>query len=328
MPTLADQFQAYVLQLTGQTLSWLETPRPALPAYLSQRYEPRCVALAGQTWLVALLKSPTAPAPLQVQTHLQQLRERFAAQSLGICLVAQQLPPHLRRRLVELAQPFAIPGRQLFWPALGSIETAQRVQRLMPTPVEKLSPVAQQLLIALLLRQLTHPITIGGASKTLGCTAMSISQAVKAMEGSGLVQSERHGRERSFDLAGTPREVWKRAQPLLRSPVRQRLRLMQAELPDQPLLRAGETALAEATMLAEPLECSFAVASRNWNVQPRMHIPTADAGTCIVELWRYAPEPLATKQRVDPLSLHLSLRDTPDERVQIALEELMEQMQW
>ena len=328
MAALADRFQAYVRQLTGQSLVWTLVPGPEVPAYLSQRFKPRCMEIAGQAWLAAMLKGADSPAPLQLAKQLLQLRDTCAPHAMNTILVAEHLPPHLRRRLVELGQPFAIPDRQLFWPSLGSIETAQRPKRTSPTPVTEFSPVAQQLLIALLIRRFSPPINISDAAVTLGYTAASVSQAVKALEGCGFVQSTRRSRERSFSLAGEPRDIWKQALPLMGSPVRRRLRLMRDELPIDRPIWAGESALAERTQLVEPNEPCFAVASRGWEVRRAEEIPTPDAGTCLVELWRYAPEPLAQGGGVDPLSLYLSLRESADERVHIALDELLERTPW
>src|SRR5690554_6330496 len=132
MVLLAAQFERYVQQLTGHELEWVPAHGLNLPPYLSQRFEVRPLHVAGQTWLAALLKSPEPPAPLQLHKQLQQLQDRCAPQAEGACLIAEALPPHLRRRLVELGQAFVVPGRQLFWPAIGSAETVQRPQRLRP----------------------------------------------------------------------------------------------------------------------------------------------------------------------------------------------------
>lgn len=330
MVPLASHFQMYVQQLTGHALAWVPGHSPALPAYLSQRFEVRPLRVAGQAWLAALLKSPEPPSPLQLHKQLEQLQDRYVPQAEGACLVAEELPPHLRRRLVELGQAFVVPGRQLFWPAIGSAETVQRPRRLRPKQVEVLGAIAQQLLIALLLRRLLPPLTISSVAEVLGCSAASVSQAVKALEASALVRSEMQGRERLFALAGPPADMWRLAQPLLRTPVRQRVRILLADLPQDVRLRAGEDALAAATGVAEPAERAFAIASRCWgrHADAPAHIPVPDTGTCVVELWRYPPEPTAAHGRVDPLSLYLSLRDDKDERLQLALEDLMEQMEW
>lgn len=329
MNPLADKFQAYVQQLTGQVPVWLDRPVGALPGYLKQRYEPGLVRLAGQTWLVAFLREAEPPAPLALGKQLDQLAERLDSPVAGVCLVAGHLPPYLRTRLVELGQPFVVPGRQLFWPAIGSAETLQRPQRLPPEPVKNLGPAAQQLLIALLLDRLLPPVTIAGAAEVLGCTAASVSQAVKALEASGLAHSETQGRTRVFALAAPADTVWQRAQPLLRTPVRQRVRILLTDLPREVTLPAGESALAVQTDLADPAEPVYAVASRQWPKEVgAKRIPTPDAGTCVVELWRYPPEATAAKGSVDPLSLFLSLQNSKDERVQLSLEGLMEQVAW
>jgi hypothetical protein len=329
MAELLRDFTAYVQQLTGLTAKAVPWAGSALPAFLQQRYTPHPVQVAGRTWLAVQLDQPEPPAPLQLRMQLDQLAERMHPPPAGVCLVAEHLPPYVRSRLIELRQPFVIPGRQLFWPALGSVETVQRPQRLRPRPVQQLSPVAQQLLIAMLLRRLPPPIIISEAAAALGCTAASISQAVKALEGSGLVRSQAQGRERSFELLGDPRETWLLAQPLLRNPMRTQVRVREAELTDGPSVTAGEYALADRTELAHPAERSYAVTSRTWAKQRTgAVIPTPDTGTCLLELWRYSPTLTAERGAVDPLSLYLSLRERKDERVQVALEQMMEQHPW
>lgn len=330
MNPLANTFQMYVQQLTGQVPMWLDCPMAALPSYLEQRYKLGLLQLAGQTWLIAFLREATPPAPLALSRQLKQLMAHQDQPITGTCLAAEHLPPYLRTRLVELGQPFVVPGRQLFWPAIGSAETLQRPQRLPPKPVDTLGPIAQQLLIALLLSRLLPPVTIAGAAEVLGCTAASVSQAVKVLEASGLVHSKTQGRTRVITLADAAANIWQHAQPLLSTPVRQRLRMLQANLPTIVSLQAGEGALATQTDLTEPTEPVYAVASRHWPkpMKTLPHIPTPDTGTCVVELWRYPPEITAARGMVDALSLFLSLQDNKDERVQLALQDLMEQITW
>ena len=330
MASLVDKFQAYVQQLTGHQPAWRSWTGSVLPGYLEQRYDPRLAMLGGQVWLVVFLRQVDVPAPLRLLKQLEQLAARLESPVVGTCLVAEHLPPYLRNRLVELGQPFVVPGRQLFWPAVGSAETVQRPQRLRPRPVKTLGPVAQQLLIALLLQRLLPPVTITAAAGALGVTPASVSQAVKALEASELVHSQLEGRERIFALAQEGDVVWQRAQPLLRTPIRQRVRMLHADLPPETGICAGESAMAALTDLVEPAEPVYAVASRYWTKlgEAPVVIPTADTGTCVVELWRYPPEPTAAQGCVDPLSLYLSLRDDKDERLQLALQELMEQIEW
>jgi hypothetical protein len=47
-----------------------------------------------------------------------------------------------------------------------------------------------------------------------------------------------------------------------------------------------------------------------------------------VEVWSYPPKATADGPVVDRLSLYLSLRGTADERVEVALNQLLEDMKW
>lgn len=47
-----------------------------------------------------------------------------------------------------------------------------------------------------------------------------------------------------------------------------------------------------------------------------------------IQIWRYAPKLLSRTGTADRLSLYLSLKENDDERVQIELERLINEMQW
>lgn len=330
MDALGHRFEVYASQVIGLPVTWGQPMDAPLPHYLVQRYEAHAIRVADRPMVAVVLKGDELPPPLALHKQIHRLLELLDAEKGAFCLVAEQLPPYLRRRLVEMRMPFVIPGRQLYWPALGNAETAQRPRRLPPKPVEQLGPAAQQLLIAMLLRRLPRPTTVSGAAKVLGYSAMSMSRAMKELEGAGLVPSMVDGTRRTLTAHDSPSGVWTKALTKLRSPVLDTVRVLRRDLPSTVRIMAGETALAERSDLAAPQEPVFAVTSRVWTRQHRdvRIIPTIDEGTCRLELWRYAPEVTAETGRVDPLSLFLSLRDHSDERVQQGLSVMMEQLPW
>ena len=57
-------------------------------------------------------------------------------------------------------------------------------------------------------------------------------------------------------------------------------------------------------------------------------LPSIETDAIELEIWRYDPAMFATDGIVDPFSLYLSLKDSKDERIQIALEEMMEKLAW
>ena len=56
--------------------------------------------------------------------------------------------------------------------------------------------------------------------------------------------------------------------------------------------------------------------------------PREIADGIAVQVWRYEPGMQAKEKTVDPLSLWLSLRDTRDDRIQMALDDVEEQFLW
>jgi len=53
-----------------------------------------------------------------------------------------------------------------------------------------------------------------------------------------------------------------------------------------------------------------------------------EPNACELEVWSYSPKMFEKKGRVDRFSLYLSMKGDTDERVQSAMEELMEQVEW
>ena len=102
--------------------------------------------------------------------------------------------------------------------------------------------------------------------------------------------------------------------------------------PDPPGPCAGLTALAHYSMLAEPLNPVFALGREDWRTLGKRRridqLPGREPGALEIEVWSYAPTLFAGDGVVDRLSLHLSLRDAKDERIETALEEMLRGHSW
>ena len=331
MSSRAESFVHYFEQETGLPLFSRGTLPTKLPAYLRQLFELEVFTVEDERFIAVMLRDETrAKGGRALVGQIEKALTLAGESDSHYCLVAKELGSYMRRRLVGMRVPFVVVGQQIYWPWLGYMMTNQRPQRREPAPTEVLGPATQMMLIAMLLGQVPTPASATAMAKPLGYTAMSISRAIKELEGNGLVQTESQGRARLVHLAESPRGVWERALPLLRSPVRDMVRVMADDLAGWELPRAGESALAQRTMLGAPTEPVYAVASRAWRrIGYRAEvIPVPDDGTCLVELWRYPPEVTARDGCVDPLSLALSLHSHADERVEQAVEKMMESLPW
>ena len=96
--------------------------------------------------------------------------------------------------------------------------------------------------------------------------------------------------------------------------------------------QAGLSALAHYSMLAEPENSSIALSREVWkSLQKKATVRRTladEPGALTVEVWNYTPTLFAQDGWVDRLSLYLSLKDTEDERVQDALDQMLEELPW
>lgn len=331
MNALAEQFAAYLQRETGLTVTRAEAPAPSLPQYLRGQFAVEAFDIGGQRCLALLLQGGVESVSLKsFQSQIARTVALCGEPEAEFCLVAEALNHYVRRRLMQAATPFVVVDEQIYLPFLGLLMTRRRRRRAPQHGEESLGPAAQLVLIALLLDQVPTPVTAAELAERLGYTAMTMGRAIRALESQGLLRVEDEGRARRVVLAGDRGALWEQARDHLSSPVRETVRIRQADLPVADLPRTGESALAQATMLAEPREPIFAMASTVWRHLGRdiEQIPIGDDGTCLLELWRYPPEVTARDGFVDPLSLALSLREHPDERVQDALESLIKELPW
>jgi hypothetical protein len=94
-----------------------------------------------------------------------------------------------------------------------------------------------------------------------------------------------------------------------------------------PVCIAGINALAQKTMLSEQPQAEYATTIKAFNALRNGEILPKSSAPVLLQLWVYSPA-LFGNDTVDPLSLYLSLKKDPDERVQIALDELVKGIKW
>jgi hypothetical protein len=92
-------------------------------------------------------------------------------------------------------------------------------------------------------------------------------------------------------------------------------------------LAASLTALARQTMIADREIPEYAVSAGTWKRLEKegvKTIPVDEPGTCLLQVWSYDPKVLGVGGMVDPFSLFLSFQEETDERIEIALEDMLE----
>lgn len=110
--------------------------------------------------------------------------------------------------------------------------------------------------------------------------------------------------------------------PFLINPVRRKIYVNKEDC-EQKMLFAGNTALSVMSMLNPPRLNCYAIESNAGKKLQGTKSLLDDENQVCVELWKYDPQILAENESVDSLSLALSYIDDKDERVEEAVEEVL-----
>jgi len=327
MRNLLQDFERYIQTVLGITVApvrWEDNAR--VPFYLREQYTLYQFQLLGTPCLLMVAEGETAVTA--IRKHIQQLKNWWNGE---VIYLLDALSSRNRKRLIEEKVAFAIPGNQLYFPPLG-VDLREHFRALHP-PVTIFSPSTQAVIIHTLRRRIRKAETPSSLAKQFGYTRMTMTRAFDELEMAGLGEFTSEGRERVLRFADENNVLWEKARGLLRSPVKQRLWL--TGIPgDFSGLQAGLTALSRYSLLAAPAQRVYALSVKDWaklkqqqGIVPEV-IPVDEPDAIALEIWSYPPQLFAEQDVVDPLSLFLSLQHLEDERVESALEEMMEKAVW
>lgn len=332
-----DHVVDYLKEVTGFTpaiLPFAQKELKKLPYLLRDFYKLDSVIMMGHQFTLAGLKTQSGLTPSQLAAHAELLRQNLGR---DIAFSFNILPAYMRLRLVQHGVAFIIPGTHLFLPFLMMdfrTKTRQTGSRSIAEDA-KLSMPAQLLLLYDLQHKPVTNRTLGMLAAEIGYSAMTLSRISSELSAHGFCEVKRYGMRKTLRFFAHAADLWNASLPSLQSPVIVEKAVQLEALNTTLFFKAGLTALAEYTMLADDTIPTFAIFISDWRNAVKnkkiTEIPFPDETGARVEVWGYNPHLLAAdteNSTVDRLSLYLSCKDHTDERVQGALQELMKGVQW
>ncbi|MBN1835477.1 MAG: hypothetical protein JW820_06475 [Spirochaetales bacterium] len=313
-----------VLGVRVEAEPWAEAER--LPLFLRDSYGFSRTSLLGTPLLLMMDKGSDALTPASIAKQVTQVQRRWSGE---VVYVSGAIDSHNRRRLVQQKTPFAVPGNQLYLPVLGVDlrEYFRRSRALGPS----FTPSTQATLLYALNTGLAGPVSPLELSERLKYTPMTMTRAFDELQDAGIGEHSVRGKRRLWELNEPAPACWQKARRFLRSPVLRRTYVNGAAGPSLGPY-AGLTALSQYTDLAGPGNPVIATCRSAWTrMRSRTglaELQTPDPHSTEVELWSYRPDLTARAGKVDRLSLFLSLDGTVDERIEVALEDLLDGMRW
>ncbi|MCE1118239.1 MULTISPECIES: hypothetical protein [Pseudomonas] len=293
---------------------------------LTLRFDPTPLEI-----LLLVPGDPIYPGAVTLTKHIAQVRKAALATPVYLC---QALSPADRRSLINHQLNFIQPGYQLFVPELA-MDLRERVrQRQAQSKITALLPAAQAMLLARLHEGWNNdtPFPASTLMGDLSYSRVTLSKVVEQLLLTGLLHATGFkGANQTYRFSGSATQVFKQARPYLRSPVKRKVAISTELAPQHGTFLAGETALASLTLLAAPAQPVYGMTRAHLDgllAQGSIQLSTSvDDTKAWVEIWSY--DTLDTSgNRADEASLLLSLDNCQDARIQIALDELRERVEW
>jgi DNA-binding HxlR family transcriptional regulator len=324
MKAMGNDISSYVNQVIGQAIKikpWPDTA--ALPVFLRTTYSFYSTTIISHPCLLIIDKAREENPPTVIKKHLEQIGKAWSG---SIIYVRQSISSYARKRLIEHKIPFIVPGNQLYIPDLG-FDLREHMNKLRSAP-ESLSPSAQVLVLYALNNRFYDPFTADLFVKRIGYTTMTFSRVLNELQSIGLAVVTSKGKKCFLEFSEKGRGLWDLALPYLSSPVKKEALSRLSGTLLKKAKDSGLSALSSYSMLSKPPVPAVALCEEDVSSHKPTEIPFEEEGVYRTEVWKYDPNLLSDGNRVDRLSLFLSLRDNMDERVQSALEKMLEEMKW
>ena len=308
----------YLNKVLGIEVVYMNGKFEHLPNFIVTRYRLQRVSMNGQGVIFLYPKTELE----QVEVLKKQIARIQKNENLPVVLVLNELSFRQKEYLIREKIPFIVEGRQIYLPFMALY--LQERCNAEKKPREEMLPSAQMLLLHFIYGG-AQELSTSQAAKDLELTPTSISRASRQLEEMGLLHIRKAGVQRILYSEDSPKMLFQKTGDTLLNPVKRTVYIPK-ELVGTDLLESGYSALTEYSMLNAPnVRCYAAERISQWKDVMTNSLQNSQVQVA-VEMWRYNPRKLSTRNAVDELSLALALREDADERVEEAVEEMLNEL--
>ena len=291
------------------------------PFYLRDNYSIKKLSWRDNSFLLLKPKNDSIHLPA-LKKHL---KTASSLSNMPCALEMENMTSLQRKNLMESQTPFISDRQQIYLPFWGCLFTENYKKNVT---LGDFAPITQLVFLYLYYQKNEVRITASELSEMLSVSKASVTRVIDALSAHGLIRIESDGYRKWVTEALEKREMLRKALPLMKSPVERTL-YVKALPPNLQFVTGGIRALSQLTMLgAKEMDGSFVIDRMSYPRVPKESIVDEntfrDLGGSVIEVWSYNPRLLSTINTVDEISLLLSLMSNPDERVQMALDEIRE----
>lgn len=292
-----------------------------LPLKYKGMYELFSVHQDGIEWIIA---QPQNNVRLNTLRHDQKQIEKVTG--MNCAFYFKKLNYYTKEMMLTEGIPFILESKQMFLPFMGMLLTDNNDRKLKP--VHTISFLTQKLLLCALYEKWDQ-MNVTRIAERLDVTKMSVTRCLDEIEYLDIDILDVSGKTRKISVGEDIKGVWEKIKPVLRNPV-----ITKFQLADDIGLekKAGISALCEYSLLSDNIYPTYAITKKELNetnIKSYRQINAGEEIGCEVFEVGYFID-FANQKIQDPLSVMLSLseKDMEDDRVQICIDEMLEEYVW
>ena len=296
----------------------------SLPMYLTDNYNLSKLRIDVNTYVLIY---PKEAIKINVDTIKKQLKQIRKYTNLQPVLVLENLRLSQRNALIKAGIAFVVPEKQLYIPnfVMNLTETESSVAEYG----EQFS-VATQVVFSYLLLERIRETNAHKLSEQLPYSIATINRALKELCYRKLLQTVGNGTRKQY-IISSGKEFWENGKQYLFDPVKAR-RYVTMDFGHHRFQMSNDLALSRLSFLNGRNINYYASSMQAFKTISKEKIlneyDVFDHSYCVVEIFRYDPKLLSEERYIDVISLYAQFKDDRDERVQIEIESLVNNILW
>jgi len=297
-----------------------------LPMYLVDKFDLLKLKIDYQSGRYILVKAKEEMV-IRIETIKKQMLQIEKYTKCCPVFVFEALRLSQRNALIRARIPFIVSFYQMFIPNvvinICEKETKQKKYSATFTP-------STQLVFAFLFLEEVPVINAHQLQEKTSLSVASINRSLTELVDRGLLRTEGNGTRKRYTMI-PQKEYWEKGKQFLFNPVAKTYYVRQ-DFSSHEMLMSNELALTRLSATLNPGKVwSYATNQDIFNKVPKKKIldeyDIYDYDYVEIEVFKYDPYVLSKGRRyIDIVSLYAQFKDSADERVQMALEELLEEV--
>lgn len=301
-----------------------EEEQKSIPLFLREGYDLQYVKLLDQKFILALEKDKVHRTSEQYNKQSSLLEEKLR---LPVIIVLDHLDSNTRTRLINKKVSFIVPGKQLYIPLFADFrKTKSYYINRTNSPFQ---PASQFLILYHLLVDTVEKKSLKQLGQEIGYTAMTVTRAVNELTEKGICDFVK-GKEKLLIFNISKRNLWDESLKYMINPIK-RIDFADVIINKDSFKKSSINALAHYTDISDDDRHYFAISEKNYNrlinTNSIKGVNTKE-GNYTMEIWKYDPVTFTESEFIDPLNLYLTQINNSDERTELALNNLINELQW